>query len=207
MRSGHRELSARRSPAGRGEQQPVTRQRRSAGISVRVQGALLKLALRVDERVVLRQIAENHAEELSALIDRNRSYLREWLPWLDNGNGIHETTDSLPNVTLVRAFALATVCGQSTKPRESPEDRCRDQVGHYQGIHRELFGGAAPARTRPTAPEGDAEDGPRKSARRRFADLLRERCHAEDGERLPKENTAVTSAPLKIFSEPSRSVV
>jgi len=47
--------------------------------------------LRVDERVVLRQIAEDDAKELSALIDRNRSYLREWLPWLDNSNGIHDT--------------------------------------------------------------------------------------------------------------------
>src|SRR5438094_10238392 len=50
-----------------------------------------RLQLRVNECVVLRQIAEDDAEKLTALIDRNRSYLREWLPWLDNSNGIHDT--------------------------------------------------------------------------------------------------------------------
>ena len=31
----------------------------------------------------LRLLEERHAEELFALVDRNRAYLREWLPWLD----------------------------------------------------------------------------------------------------------------------------
>ena len=42
-----------------------------------------RLTLRVDDSVVLRQIAESDAEVLMALIDLNRSSLREWLPWVD----------------------------------------------------------------------------------------------------------------------------
>ena len=50
-----------------------------------------RLRLRVTESVELRQIAEDDAEELTLLIDLNRSYLKEWLPWLDNSTGIHDT--------------------------------------------------------------------------------------------------------------------
>jgi ribosomal-protein-serine acetyltransferase len=49
------------------------------------------LKLRVDDGVILRQISRNDTEELTALIDRNRSYLREWLPWLDSSTGIQDT--------------------------------------------------------------------------------------------------------------------
>ncbi len=49
------------------------------------------LILRVDENVALRQIAEEDAEELTDLIDRNRTHLKEWLPWLDNSTDIHDT--------------------------------------------------------------------------------------------------------------------
>ena len=42
-----------------------------------------RLTLRIDDSVVLRQIAESDAEVLMALIDLNRSSLREWLPWVD----------------------------------------------------------------------------------------------------------------------------
>jgi ribosomal-protein-serine acetyltransferase len=49
------------------------------------------LKLRVDEVVELRQISENDTEELTKLIDRNRPYLRQWLPWLDSSTGIHDT--------------------------------------------------------------------------------------------------------------------
>lgn len=50
-----------------------------------------RLILRIDDSTLLRQIDEDDAEELTALIDRNRAYLKEWLPWLDNSNGIHDT--------------------------------------------------------------------------------------------------------------------
>jgi ribosomal-protein-serine acetyltransferase len=49
------------------------------------------LTLPVADSVVLRQISEDDAKKLTDLIDRNRSYLREWLPWLDASNGIRDT--------------------------------------------------------------------------------------------------------------------
>jgi ribosomal-protein-serine acetyltransferase len=49
------------------------------------------LKLRVDDSVVLRQVSEDDAKALTDLIDRNRSHLREWLPWLDNSTGLHDT--------------------------------------------------------------------------------------------------------------------
>ena len=49
------------------------------------------LELLIDESVSLRQVSEDDAAELTALINRNRSYLREWLPWLDASRGVHDT--------------------------------------------------------------------------------------------------------------------
>ena len=70
--------------------------------------------MRVDERVVLRQVTEHDAEELSTLIDRNRCYLREWLPWLDNSNGIHDTSRfivrSLDQAADENGFTFVIVC-------------------------------------------------------------------------------------------------
>jgi ribosomal-protein-serine acetyltransferase len=50
-----------------------------------------RLKLRINESLELRQIAEDDAEDLTALIERNRSHLKEWLPWLDNSTGIRDT--------------------------------------------------------------------------------------------------------------------
>jgi ribosomal-protein-serine acetyltransferase len=41
-------------------------------------------ALRVDHEVELQLFQPHHAAELYWLIDTNRLYLREWLPWVDN---------------------------------------------------------------------------------------------------------------------------
>ena len=49
------------------------------------------LTLQVTSSVKLRQLAEQDAEELTLLIDRNRSYLKQWLPWLNNNTTIHDT--------------------------------------------------------------------------------------------------------------------
>ena len=37
----------------------------------------------IDDDTELRLLEERNTEELFALVDRNRAYLREWLPWLD----------------------------------------------------------------------------------------------------------------------------
>jgi ribosomal-protein-serine acetyltransferase len=50
-----------------------------------------QITLRIDDSIHLRQIAENDAEELTKLIDRNRWHLRQWLPWLDSSRGIQDT--------------------------------------------------------------------------------------------------------------------
>jgi len=50
-----------------------------------------RVTLPVAERLELRQINEDDAAPLTELIDRNRKYLKEWLPWLDNSTSIHDT--------------------------------------------------------------------------------------------------------------------
>jgi len=50
-----------------------------------------RLTVHIDTSFHLRQIGRDDAEELTELIDRNRSYLREWLPWLDNSTSILDT--------------------------------------------------------------------------------------------------------------------
>jgi ribosomal-protein-serine acetyltransferase len=52
---------------------------------------MYRLRLRVSDSVELRQIAEEDVETLTLLIDRNRSHLKEWLPWLDNSTSLHDT--------------------------------------------------------------------------------------------------------------------
>ena len=39
--------------------------------------------LPVDDDTELRLLEERHTDELFAVVDKNRAYLREWLPWLD----------------------------------------------------------------------------------------------------------------------------
>ena len=47
--------------------------------------------LHVDDSVELRQIGRDDAVELTELIDRNRPYLKEWLPWLNNSSSLVDT--------------------------------------------------------------------------------------------------------------------
>jgi len=37
----------------------------------------------IQDGVFLRLLEERHAEEVFAVVDRERAYLREWLPWVD----------------------------------------------------------------------------------------------------------------------------
>ena len=54
--------------------------------------------LSVGGEVELELLDETHAEELFALVDANRAYLRRWLPWLDQNTEVEHT----------RAFLRAT---------------------------------------------------------------------------------------------------
>lgn len=38
---------------------------------------------KIDEEITLQDLAHIDPDELFALVDRNRTYLRQWLPWLD----------------------------------------------------------------------------------------------------------------------------
>lgn len=83
-----------------------------------------RLRLQVTDRLELRQIAEDDARQLTDLIDRNRAYLKEWLPWLDNSTNIHDTArfigrsleqamdDNGLTLGIVYNGALAGVVGQ-----------------------------------------------------------------------------------------------
>ena len=50
-----------------------------------------RVSLQISDSVELRQVTQDDAEELTTLIDRNRTYLKEWLPWLDNSRNIIDT--------------------------------------------------------------------------------------------------------------------
>ncbi len=42
----------------------------------------------VNDDIQLRVLENKHSKELYQLIDSNRLYLREWLPWVDSTNGV-----------------------------------------------------------------------------------------------------------------------
>src|SRR5437879_703650 len=50
---------------------------------------------RINDRHVVRALATSDAEELFALTDANRAFLRRWLPWLD---GIQSPADTLASI-------------------------------------------------------------------------------------------------------------
>ena len=49
------------------------------------------LCLYIDEETQLRLHEERYAEEYFALIELNRAYLREWMPWAAYENSLEET--------------------------------------------------------------------------------------------------------------------
>lgn len=49
--------------------------------------------LKIDEDSELELICSSHAQELFELIEDNREYLRDWLPWLDNNRYLQNTID------------------------------------------------------------------------------------------------------------------
>jgi len=47
--------------------------------------------LKVDEDMELRLLQEKHAEDLFAMVDRNRDYLRPWMLWVDDTRSVEDT--------------------------------------------------------------------------------------------------------------------
>jgi ribosomal-protein-serine acetyltransferase len=53
---------------------------------------------RLNDRHSLRQLALGDAEELFAVVDANRAYLRRWLPWLDRTQSVDDSRRFLEDV-------------------------------------------------------------------------------------------------------------
>ena len=49
--------------------------------------------LDIGDGIVLRKVQPEDAEDVFALIDSNRDYLREWFPWVDPAKGVEATLD------------------------------------------------------------------------------------------------------------------
>lgn len=47
--------------------------------------------LQVDDDIALKRLDQEDAEVIFNLVDKNREYLREWLPWVDSNTTIEET--------------------------------------------------------------------------------------------------------------------
>ncbi len=50
-----------------------------------------RLSIRIDEDTELRIYEERYAQEVAELVDRNRAYLRQWLPWLDSSRTVEDS--------------------------------------------------------------------------------------------------------------------
>ena len=65
----------------------------------------------VADDVELRLLEEADAEELFALVDANRAYLREWLPWLDQNTEVDHTRAFIQAMRKQHADRNGFACG------------------------------------------------------------------------------------------------
>ena len=49
------------------------------------------ITIRIEEDLTLRQLSEDDAAPLFAVIDSNRKHLKQWLPWLDTSKSTEDT--------------------------------------------------------------------------------------------------------------------
>ncbi len=74
--------------SGQVEFEPVDDLQASAALSVTCQ---------ISERLHLRSLNPKDASELFALVDTNRSYLKQWLPWLDHNKTAADSLSFIQN--------------------------------------------------------------------------------------------------------------
>lgn len=67
--------------------------------------------LRVDNEILLRELAPEHAETLFALVDANRAHLRRWLPWLDGNTSVKDSLAFIETVAQQRLVNGEFVAG------------------------------------------------------------------------------------------------
>lgn len=53
--------------------------------------------LTVDKKLKLCLLEERHASELFEVVDKNRTYLREWLPWVDSTTAVDDSRAFIRN--------------------------------------------------------------------------------------------------------------
>lgn len=58
------------------------------------------IELELDHALSLRILSEEDSEELFALVDANRAYLRRWLPWVDDNTEVHHTHEFIQSTVL-----------------------------------------------------------------------------------------------------------
>jgi ribosomal-protein-serine acetyltransferase len=80
----------------------------------------------VDGDVALTLLEEHHAPELFALVDANRAYLREWLPWLDHNTQVEHTA----------AFIRASLRQLADRDGFACGIRFRGSLAGVAGLHR-----------------------------------------------------------------------
>jgi ribosomal-protein-serine acetyltransferase len=59
-------------------------------------GEYRMFTLKVDRDIELQLFQAHHADELYQLVNKNRSYLREWLPWVDTMNDVYQYHSIIP---------------------------------------------------------------------------------------------------------------
>ena len=79
-----------------------------------------------DGEICLSPVWAGDAQEIFALVDRDRAYLRKWLPWLDASRSVQDTLDfiELSQKQFEKKEALA-IC-----------IRCRGETAGMIGFHR-----------------------------------------------------------------------
>jgi len=55
------------------------------------------LCIRIDDDTDLRIYEERHAQEVAELVNQNRAYLRQWLPWVDNSRTVEDSRAFIRN--------------------------------------------------------------------------------------------------------------
>ncbi len=81
------------------------------------------MQIKISDKLILAQIKASHSNELFKLTDRNRLYLKQWLPWLDFIVTEEDTSDYIK-----RAIAL------------HQDSRCITFVINYQGKTSGIIG-------------------------------------------------------------------
>jgi ribosomal-protein-serine acetyltransferase len=76
--------------------------------------------LKISEEIELQLLSKSHKDELFGLVDSNRAYLREWLPWIDVNTSSNDTESFISSAIQqyrsgkgpqYAVFSDSTMCG------------------------------------------------------------------------------------------------